>query len=88
MNNNNNNNNNRMPCSEQEYFNSVGIVSESDDELSFDDTLIRLRDTENDNKSEVTSQYTYVHPHCRYTTVQSLYTFLTSQNAVQKINQA
>jgi len=62
-NNNNNNNNNRKPCSQKVYYNSVGSVSNSHYETSFDDTLIRIRDPENDIRPEVTPKYTCVNTH-------------------------
>jgi hypothetical protein len=77
-----------MSYSEKVYYNSAGTVSDADYGTSFDDTLIGeiTRDTENDNRPEVTRKYTCVHPHSCYDFIQSLYKFLTSQYVVQKIN--
>ena len=84
-NNNNNNNNNKMPCSWKLYYTSAGTVSDVDYEISFDDTLIRIRDTGNDIRPEFTPKHKCVHPHSYYDLIQSLYKFLTSQYVVQKI---
>ena len=61
-------------------------MSDVDYEISFDVTLIRIRDTENDIRPEVAPKYKCVHPHSHYDFIQSLYKFLTSQYVVQKIN--
>jgi len=51
-----------MPLSEKVYNNSAGTVSGADCETSFDDTLIRIRCTENDNRPVFTPKYkVYIH---------------------------
>jgi hypothetical protein len=75
-----------MSCYEKVYYNNAGTVSDADYETSFDDTLIRITDTENDIRPEFTHKYTCVHPHSHYNFIQSLYKLLSSQYAAQKIN--
>jgi hypothetical protein len=48
------------------YFNNAGTLTFTDDEMSFVDTLIRIRDTENNNRPDVPPKYIYVHPNSHY----------------------